>query len=361
MEPPIQEGYLVLADISGYTSFLAENELDHAPAIMKNILTLLVDRMTPTLELAEVEGDAVFMYAPAERISRGELLLELIEDTYCAFRDSRRTMQHNATCPCKACRSISQLDLKFITHFGPFVLQHIKGAEKPVGTCVNLAHRLLKNGIADATGWCGYALFSEQSLARMGVPLEDLYEATERYEHLGVVRTGSLNLDECYRERLDNRRIVLTPEDADVSVTFDFSGPPPIVWDWLNDPHKRNAWMKGADWSPMARRKGRTGTASRNHCKNSNFTEYIIDWRPFNYATVQLRKGSLDILLTDRLEPVGGGTRVCRSMRLEGSWPRWILRSLMKQMAVRFMQVEDGFRTMNQLMVKAGEREPVYA
>lgn len=353
METPINEGYLVLADISGYTSFLAENEIDHAPAVLHNVLTLLVDRLTPTLRLAEVEGDAVFVYSPAAAVTRGELLLEMIEDTYAAFRDRQRTMQHNATCPCKACQSISQLDLKFVTHFGPYVLQDIQGTQKPVGNCVNVAHRLLKNGVAEATGWRGYALFSEQSLTQMEIPLEGLHEGAETFEHLGAVRTGTLNLDERYRERVEDRRVVLDAEDADVTFTFDFEGPPPVVWDWLNDPHKRNAWMSGADWGAGARQKGRTGPTSQNHCRNSGITEHILDWRPFTYTTVRLCRGPVDILLTDRLEPVEGGTRVQRSMRLEGSWPRWALRPLMKQMAVHFMQVEKRFHALNRLL-----REP---
>jgi len=361
MEQSIQEGYLVLADISGFTSFLAENELDHAPAILHNVLTLLVDRLTPTLKLAEVEGDAVFVFAPAASISRGELLLELIEDTYCAFRDCQRTMQHNATCPCTACQAISQLDLKFVTHFGPYVLQNIAGSQKPLGTSVNLAHRLLKNGVTEATGWHGYALLTEQSLSRMGMPLGGLYEATESYEHLGTFRTGSLNLDGRYRELVEHRRVVVAPEAADINVTVDFPEPPPIVWDWLNDPHKRNDWMDGADWCTGVRQGGRTGAASQNHCRNSKFTEIILDWRPFSYSTVRLQRGPIAVMLTDRLEPVGDGTRVCRSMRLEGAWPRWMLRPLMKQMAGRLMRVEKGFNTLNRLMMEAGEREALYA
>ena len=127
MESAIQHGYLVLADISGYTSFLAESELDHAPYIMHSILSHLVQQLTPTLDLAEVEGDAVFAYAPASTISRGELLLELIEATYVAFRDQQQTMQHNAVCPCKACQAIPTLGLKFVTHYGDYVLQDVAG------------------------------------------------------------------------------------------------------------------------------------------------------------------------------------------------------------------------------------------
>ena len=64
MESAIQRGYLVLADISGYTSFMAESELDHAQGILRNILTLLIDQLTPTLELAKLGG---MQYSPTFR------------------------------------------------------------------------------------------------------------------------------------------------------------------------------------------------------------------------------------------------------------------------------------------------------
>jgi hypothetical protein len=235
MTVPIQHGYLVLADISGFTSFLAKSELDHAQDILRSILTLLIAELTPTLELAEVEGDAIFVHASASKISRGELLLELLEATYVAFRDRQRTMEHNATCPCNACHAISTLDLKFITHHGDYVLQNVGGTNKPVGSSVNLVHRMLKNGVREATGWRGYALFSGASLDHMGVHPERMHEGVETYEHLGTVRTYSINLDARYRELMEDRRMFLPPEEADIVLTHVFSAPPPIVWDWVTN------------------------------------------------------------------------------------------------------------------------------
>jgi hypothetical protein len=111
----------VLADISGFTHFVAGSEVVHAQGILTNLMGLLRGRLTPTLRLAEVEGDALFLYASVDDITRGETLLELNEGTYVAFRDILNTMRRNATCPCDACRMIPGLDLKFITHFGQYV------------------------------------------------------------------------------------------------------------------------------------------------------------------------------------------------------------------------------------------------
>lgn len=96
MASSIQRGYFVLADISGYTSFMVSNELDHVQGILNNILTLIIRQLTPPLTLIEVEGDAVFAFVPQTRMRRGETLLELIETTYVAFRDRQKTMQRNA-------------------------------------------------------------------------------------------------------------------------------------------------------------------------------------------------------------------------------------------------------------------------
>jgi len=64
MENKTSHGYFVLADISGYTSFLAAVELEHAQQVLSELLELLVRRLTPTLTLVELEGDAVYGSVP---------------------------------------------------------------------------------------------------------------------------------------------------------------------------------------------------------------------------------------------------------------------------------------------------------
>lgn len=173
----------------------------------------------------------MFVYAPDSAVTRGETLLELIEATYVAFRDRQKTMQRNATCPCAACQAIPTLDLKFITHSGEYVLQGVAGTYKPLGSCVNLAHRLLKNRVRESTGWRGYALFSEQSLRHLGVWPEGIHPEVEEFEHLGEVRTCSINLDRQYQKRMEERRVLLSPEAADITISYVFAAPPPVVWE----------------------------------------------------------------------------------------------------------------------------------
>lgn len=351
MESTIQRGYLILADISGYTSFMAESELEHAQGISRNILTLLIDQLTPMLELAEVEGDAVFAYVLDNKVSRGELLLELIEAAYVAFRDCQQTMHHNATCPCRACQAIPSLDLKFVLHHGEYVLQNITGIDKPVGSCVNLAHRLLKNKVREETGWRGYVLFSEESLTRMNIRPERLHDGSETYEHLGSIRTCSLDLDARYRELIDERRLLLTAEEADVVLEHVFSAPLPVVWDWLNDPPKRTLWMKDSSWIVKERPHGRTGPSAQNHCTNGNILEHVLDWRPFRYYTVGYKTRLLSLLITGELESVAIGTRVQWRAKFQSPLPRWLLRCFTPFAASWVRErMTNGFRRIEQLM-----------
>ena len=65
-----QQGCLVIADISGYTAFLAGSELQHAQGIPDELLGDILKTLAPPFETANLEGDAVFCYAPAGRIRR---------------------------------------------------------------------------------------------------------------------------------------------------------------------------------------------------------------------------------------------------------------------------------------------------
>ncbi len=354
MASMIQRGYFILADISGYTSFMASNELDHVQGILNNIITLLIRHLTPTLTLIEVEGDAVFVYTPQSKMPRGETLLELVETAYVTFRDRQKTMQRNATCACNACQAISSLDLKFVIHYGEYILQDVMGRDKPIGSCVNLAHRLLKNKVSEATGWRRYLLCSEESLKQMEVWPNAMHAEVETYAHLGEVQTYSMNLDVRYKELTEDRRTQLGAEEADVALTHHFPAPPPILWDWLNDPPKRTIWMKGSSWAVKERPRGRTGSGTHNHCTNYKFIEEILDWRPFEYFTVRYSRGFLKLIITGELKPTAEGTRVYWNMKVDRSWPRWLRCPISKLIATRLMKMQQCFATVERLIGAEG-------
>ena len=73
MLPKPELAYFVIADISGYTSFLAGVELDHAQDIIADFMDAVVKGLRPPFRLAKFEGDAAFVYAVAEKVD-GSLL-----------------------------------------------------------------------------------------------------------------------------------------------------------------------------------------------------------------------------------------------------------------------------------------------
>ena len=187
MERKTQTGYLVLADISGYTSFVARTEIEHADIALSYLLETIVEKLGNLLNISKLEGDAVFAYVEESKLQEAKSLLELIDQTYLAFRDKALTLYQGSTCPCRACRALPTLDLRFMLHHGEFILQQVAGIQDLLGTDVNLIHRLAKNHVSESTGWTGYALFTNPVLERMQFSRDNLFKRCESYEHLGDV------------------------------------------------------------------------------------------------------------------------------------------------------------------------------
>ena len=200
MERKTQTGYLVLADISGYTSFVAQTEIEHADIALSFLLEMIIEKLSSLLTISKLEGDAVFAYIEEGKLTEAKSLLELIDQTYMAFRDKALALYARATCPCRACRALPTLDLKFMVHHGEFILQQVAGIRDLLGTDVNLIHRLLKNRVSESTGWKGYALITNQGLERMQADKTSFVQQTESYEHLGEVETYVMDMHSRYEE-----------------------------------------------------------------------------------------------------------------------------------------------------------------
>lgn len=200
MERKMQTGYLLLADISGYTSFVARTEIEHADVALSFLLETIIEKLNGMLTIAKLEGDAVFAYTEESTVQEGKTLLDLIDQSYAAFRDKATDLYSHATCPCRACKAILTLDLKFILHHGEYVLQQVAGIRDLLGTDVNLIHRLLKNGVSEETGWKGYALFTDRALERMQCSKDNYFRRCETYEHLGDVNIYCIDMHVRYEE-----------------------------------------------------------------------------------------------------------------------------------------------------------------
>lgn len=350
-------GYLVIADISGYTSYLATTELEHSREVLAELLELIVARFQPALTIVRLEGDAVFAHAPDGQIPRGETLVECLESTYTAFRDHVRGIVHRTTCQCNACRAIPTLDLKFIVHYGDYMMQRVSGINELVGSEVNRLFRLAKNHVTQEKGWIAYILYTAASLEQLGITPEGMHQQVERHEHLGEVAISVTDLHARFEAISAARHVVLALEDAHVTFTFDFAAPPPVVWEWLNDPRRRNLVDPQVTWSAVTRPGGRTGVGASNHCahgKNGLTRETILDWRPSDYVTCvritnKLPGKLIDMMETVSLEPLGdgSGTRTQWNARLQ-RLPGFVARAMGKY--YKKLMCEGVLEPMNQLI-----------
>lgn len=298
-------GYLILADISGYNAYVAGTEFDHAQEIIRDLLEFLVNQMHPLLTLVQIEGDAIFAYTPENRILRGETLFELIENTYIGFKNRLTSIRRHRTCTCTACQNIHVLDLKFFVHYGEYIEQSIDEHHGLLGYApLFVRKREWKEPVADSASWQGYALFTEEALTRL-----NLKPASLKVVEFpgGPITTYGLNLQTRYEELMKTRQVVIPPEEADASLTFEIDASPPIVWEWMHDPQRRNQWWESfTRWTMRLRPGGRTAPGAVNHCDHGvgELLETVLDWRPFDYYTVDMRitPGRFNVLQTTHLE-----------------------------------------------------------
>jgi uncharacterized protein DUF2652 len=339
MSTSTQHGFLVIADISGYTSFVAKTELEHSHEILSELLELLVSKFEPLMTISKLEGDAVFAFAAEGVFTRGETLIDFIEAMYVAFRDKQLSMKRATTCTCNACRNIPSLDLKFFVHCGDFIQQKIANIRELVGSDVNLIHRLTKNHLSETTGWRAYILLTEQSCSRLNLDLAGAHIQMEEYEHLGQIKTYNIDLHQRYKEITEARRIMLDEKEADFILLTDFPTPPAVTWEWIHDPDKRNAWSDGhVTWAIGDRPQGRAGVGSSNHCAHgkSISTEVIADWHPFEYYTAHsFENGKHVFTETVCFEPLpNGGTRVHDFLRMLMPIPTFMRRVMLRHVMI---------------------------
>lgn len=195
MKSYTQAGVLVLADISGFTEFVTATELEHGPQLVAGLLEAVMGRLSPPLEIQEVEGDAIFALGPEGAVVPPARLLDVLDDAFVAFKDRQREMQADDSCSCAACRNVGNLNLKIVAHHGRFVRQRVGDHGQVAGVDVIIAHRLLKNGLARRRA---YLLLTESALRWLGLDRAraKLTAHVERYEHLGNVRCFVRDLPE---------------------------------------------------------------------------------------------------------------------------------------------------------------------
>jgi uncharacterized protein YndB with AHSA1/START domain len=288
MLPKAETAAFVIADISGYTHFVSGVELDHAQDIIADIMDTLVRALRPPFRLAKFEGDAAFVYAPADKID-GALMQDSIEQAYFAFRRRLRSIKQASACECEACRRMPSLDVKFVVHHGEFIRQKMAGREELAGRDVILIHRLLKNDVGKTFGPHAYALYSDACLRAMGIDpaAQGLEEHVEAIEHIGETKCWVSDLEEAWTREIQTARSLVPRAEAFLLIERDFAAPRRMMWDLVTSPQHHARWQR-SDGVVENNAKGRRGAGTQNHCLHGKdaVIEDIVDWRPFDYVTL---------------------------------------------------------------------------
>jgi uncharacterized protein YndB with AHSA1/START domain/class 3 adenylate cyclase len=256
------QGPLVLVDISGYTAFVAETELEHSRAILNELLEILVRAMARNLRIGQIEGDAIF--GVGERMPARPI--EWIQECFVQYQRRLRDIQEVTSCPCRACANVGSLTLKFVAHYGEYLPQRFGSKETFVGRDVNIAHRLLKNSVPSHEYLLATTAFLE------GIPATERMGFVPHHEQYDLREVAGAYLDfAALREqaRSPSERRLVESDHARLTLRRTYQTTHERLWQVITDPDAKRRWMaptpKRVDYRPGARG---TLLGSEYHCEH---------------------------------------------------------------------------------------------
>ena len=239
---------LFIPDISGFTHFVQNTEVEHSQHVIAELLEVLIHANMLDLELAEIEGDALFFYRMD--LPSQEKLLAQIETMFTAFYSHLKLLEKNRVCPCNACATAPELQLKIVAHAGEIQFISVQDKRKPFGSLVIEAHRLLKNSIDSDN----YVLIT-QALAQ-SIMLPANYKSMLYAFQDGEDSFDGKNLAYQYAE-IETESLTLNPFETSKLVEFN-CGPnlsyertlfisANEVIELITNYHYRHYWIDGVD------------------------------------------------------------------------------------------------------------------
>jgi hypothetical protein len=275
---------LFLPDISGFTEFVQTTEVEHSQHVISELLEILIDANTEELQLAEIEGDALFFYKENE-IPSLEKLLAQAEHMFTAFYSHLKLLEKNRICPCNACSTAPNLQLKIIAHCGELQFITVQNNRKPFGAEVIEAHRLMKNSVQSDN----YVLLSANLTSHL--QLDESYQTKLFSFQKGNDTYDSNNLD-YYYSILDAENLKLKPfqqakkvefqRKPDFTITHELPIAAQELMELLSNFNYRKHWVEDVEFQFDSNQVNRVGT--EHICvikdKHLNFTTITKKGKP---------------------------------------------------------------------------------
>ncbi len=133
-------------DISGYTNFVNQTEINHSQLIIVDLLETIIKTLTLPFTISEIEGDAILFYKFGEPPNSEELIKES-KNIFINYHEKLKHIVKHNHCKCGACAGAYNLSLKFIVHYGIINKIKVGNFNKLFGKDLIIAHKLLKNSL----------------------------------------------------------------------------------------------------------------------------------------------------------------------------------------------------------------------
>ncbi|PUZ24942.1 DUF2652 domain-containing protein [Chitinophaga parva] len=153
MKTNTKKGLVFIPDISGFTELVRNTDLVTGQIITQELLSTIIRHNKLQMEIAEIEGDAVFFFN-MRSIPTADELYEQFEIMKAAFDEQVIALG-------KKYNLALDLHLKAIAHYGEMTEFPIAGFHKLYGEVVIEAHRLLKNNVPARS----YLLITDELMA----------------------------------------------------------------------------------------------------------------------------------------------------------------------------------------------------
>ncbi len=284
----MKKSLLFIPDISGFTKFVQNTEVEHSQHVIAELLEVLIKSNTEDLKLAEVEGDALFFYKE-EDIPSQEKLLAQVEAMFTAFYSHLKILKENRICPCTACATAPELQLKIVAHCGELQFIEVQGNRKPFGQQVIEAHRLLKNSIDSDN----YALISKDLVNEIGLAhdytskLYTFNSGADFYDGLNTEYIFSIiNKEELSLKPFLESKTVTVEGSPNLSFVHEFNVPSETLLEYISNLKYRHSWTDNVTKIEYDENEV-TKKGSQHTC--------VINEKHFNFTSVvkEAKKGQL--------------------------------------------------------------------
>ncbi len=186
-----------MPDITGFTRFMAETDIEFSRKIIPSLLRNIVNSNTLNLKVGEIEGDAILFFRFGPLPSLKELGEQCI-NFYLNFNKHLESLEKEFPDDFERYISPSKLSLKIILHAAEITSTNIEGTIKLIGEDMVVVHKLLKNTVKEPE----YILLTEKLLSNY---TEDeilktfhwftLEKSEDEYEYIGSIKYRHIPLE----------------------------------------------------------------------------------------------------------------------------------------------------------------------